>query len=167
MMNADFQIKLMNILYREAYLLDHRMYKEWLEMLTDDVQYQMPMRVTRENKDGSNILENMAFFEETKSSLKTRVDRLYTNSAWVDDPAPRQRHFVSNIVIEETSNPDEYRARSYFFFKRSRASDPETEEMFGEREDILRNVNGEWKIASRTIYPDQAVITTMNMCMFL
>ena len=43
--------------------------------------------------------------------------------------------------------------RSNFLFKRSRADDIATEEIFGERLDVLRKVNGEWKIASRTIYP--------------
>jgi 3-phenylpropionate/cinnamic acid dioxygenase small subunit len=70
-------------------------------------------------------------------------------------------------MIDSTSNPDEYKVRSYFLFQRSRGSTHDIEQMFGERNDIVREEKGEWKIASRTIYPDQAVITTMNMSMFL
>jgi 3-phenylpropionate/cinnamic acid dioxygenase small subunit len=160
-----FQIT--DFLNEEAYFLDNRMYKEWLELLTDDIIYRMPMRETVEGVDVVNIAADSSFFEESKSSLRTRVLRLYTKSAWVENPATRQRHFISNIKIETTSQPDVYKARSYFLFKRSRGSIPEVEEMFGERNDIVKKVDGEWKLASRTIYPDQAVITTMNMSMFL
>ncbi|MEB3100385.1 3-phenylpropionate/cinnamic acid dioxygenase subunit beta [Ferviditalea candida] len=166
-MNAELHYEISNFLYHEAYLLDHRQYKEWLDLLSEDLVYQMPIRVTSDNKDASNLVYEMKHFEETKKSLTTRVNRLYTTSAWVDNPATRQRHFVSNISVAPGSRPEEYRVRSYFLFKRSRASDIETEQLFGEREDVLRKENGEWKIASRTIYPDQAVLSVMNLGMFL
>jgi 3-phenylpropionate/cinnamic acid dioxygenase small subunit len=166
-MNSDLQYQITRVLHHEAYLLDHRKYKEWLDLLTDDIVYRMPIRVTTEEKDGTNLVDDMTYFEETKKSLTTRVNRLYTSSAWVENPAPRQRHFISNIMIDPGIRPDEYKVRSYFLFKRSRGSDIETEQLFGEREDVMRRVNGEWKIASRTIYPDQAVLTVMNLSMFL
>jgi 3-phenylpropionate/cinnamic acid dioxygenase small subunit len=156
-----------DFLYEEAYLLDNRMYKEWLELLADDIIYRMPMRETVEGVGVANIATDSAFFAESKSSLRTRVLRLYTKSAWVENPATRQRHFISNIKIEATSQLDVYKVRSYFLFKRSRGSNPEVEEMFGERNDMVKKVDGAWKLASRTIYPDQAVMTTMNMSMFL
>lgn len=152
--------------YHEAYLLDHRQYREWFELLTDDIKYVMPLRVTVDNKI-DNLNYDMTYFTDRKEDIRVKVERLYTKSAWVDNPAPRQRHFISNIMIEPTSNKDEYKVRSYFLFKRSRASEINTEEVFGEREDIIRNVNGEWKIAERIIYPDQAILTVMNLSMFL
>jgi hypothetical protein len=35
------------------------------------------------------------------------------------------------------------------------------------REDVIRKENGEWKLASRIIYPDQTVLGTINLSMFL
>lgn len=166
-MNFELQYEITNLLIDEAYLLDHRMYKEWLNLFTDDIVYRMPVRVTTDNKDGSNLAADMSYIEENKQGLTTRVERLYTKSAWVDNPATRQRHFVSNFKIAPGADPDEFKVRSYFLFKRSRSSDPNTEQIFGEREDIVRKVNGEWKIAARTIYPDQAVLSVMNLAMFL
>ncbi|MEX2416575.1 MAG: 3-phenylpropionate/cinnamic acid dioxygenase subunit beta [Paenibacillaceae bacterium] len=166
-MNADIQNQITHLLYQEAYLLDNRKYKEWLELLADELVYRMPLRITAEGKEAVDLVDEMTYYEETKKSLTTRVNRLYTNSAWVENPAPRQRHFISNIMIEPASEPDEYKARSYFLMKRSRASEHETEEIFGERNDIIRRIDGEWKVARRTIYPDQAVITVMNLSMFL
>ncbi|MEX2462587.1 MAG: 3-phenylpropionate/cinnamic acid dioxygenase subunit beta [Paenibacillaceae bacterium] len=166
-MNLELQYQISQFLYQEAYLLDHQMYEEWLDLLTEDLIYRMPLRTTTEGRDVSNLIHDMTYFEETKVSLTTRVKRLYTKSAWVENTAPRQRHFVSNIVINPSVHPDEYSVRSYFLFKRSRASDLQTEEIFGEREDVFRKVDEQWKVAARSIYPDQAVLTVMNLSMFL
>lgn len=156
-----------NLLYEEAYYLDNKMYKEWLNLFDEDIMYRMPMRETVEGIGVDNIVKDMAYFEETKKALTTRVNRLYVKSAWVENPATRQRHFISNIMIEPNIDQNECKVRSYFLFKRSRGSTHEIEQLFGERNDIIRKVNDEWKIVSRTIYPDQSVITTMNMSMFL
>lgn len=166
MMNSELQYEITYLLNYEAFLLDNRKYEEWLDLLTDDIMYRMPLRVTTEGKE-SNLTNEMSYFQETKKSLTTRVKRLYTKSAWVENPAPRQRHFISNIMIHPGNNPDEFQVRSYFLFQRSRASDHDIEQIFGERNDLIRKANGEWKIASRTIYPDQTVITAMNLSMFL
>ncbi|BCJ88226.1 3-phenylpropionate/cinnamic acid dioxygenase subunit beta [Effusibacillus dendaii] len=166
-MNRELHCHITQFLTRETYLLDHRKYEEWLDMLADDIVYRMPMRVTKEAKDGPNLVEEMTFFEETKKSLTTRVNRLRTSSAWVDNPAPRQRHFITNILVEQGSQPNEWQVRSCFLFMRSRGSDIDVEQLFGERLDVIRNANEEWKIASRTIYPDQAVLGVMNLSMFL
>ncbi|WP_462409788.1 aromatic-ring-hydroxylating dioxygenase subunit beta [Neobacillus sp. Marseille-QA0830] len=163
----EIQNDIIQLLHQEAFYLDNRKYKEWLDLLTDDLVYRMPMRETVEGVGVSDIAEDTSFYEETKQALTTRVNRLYTKSAWVENPATRQRHFISNIMIEPSSEPNEFLVRSYFLFKRSRAFTHEIEEMFGERNDIIRIENNEYKIAARTIYPDQAVITTMNMSMFL
>lgn len=166
-MNSELQLQITRFLHREAFLLDDRRFGEWLDLFTDDIIYRMPLRATRENKEGSSIVEEMTFFEETKTSLTTRVKRLDTASAWAENPAPRTRHFISNIFVESGSDENGFEVRSYFLFKRSRAGDIATEEIFGERLDVLRKVNGQWKIASRTIYPDQTVLNVMNLSMFL
>lgn len=166
-MAADLHYEISQFLYKEVYLLDHRQYREWLDLLADDVEYIMPLRVTVENKHETNLSREMTYFTDYKKDLTMKVERLYTKSAWVENPAPRQRHFISNIVIEPTEVEGEYNVKSYFLFKRSRASEPHTEELFGEREDIIRKVEGGWKLAKRTIHTDQAVLTVMNLSMFL
>jgi 3-phenylpropionate/cinnamic acid dioxygenase small subunit len=166
-MNVELQFQITHFLHHEAFLLDSRRFDEWLDVLADDIVYRMPLRATRERKDGSNIVDEMTFFEETKKSLTTRVKRLGTTSAWAEDPAPRTRHFVSNILVESGVGNGEFTVRSNFLCKRSRAGDMVTEEIFGERLDVLRKVHDQWKIASRTIYPDQAVLGVKNLSMFL
>lgn len=167
LVSMEVYIEISNLLYQEAYYLDNGMYKEWLDLLSEDLTYQMPLRETVEGVGVNNIAPDIDFFHETKKSLTTRVNRLYTKSAWVENPATRQRHFISNIMIEKSSNSNEYKVRSYFDYKRSRGSHHEIENLFGERHDIIRKEENQWKIAERYIKPDQAVITTMNMSMFI
>ena len=167
-MNSELHYQISMLLFQEANLLDHRQYREWLNLLTDDIKYKMPIRITMDNNEQSNgLVSNMSYIEENKEGLTLRVERLYTKSAWVENPAPRQRHNISNIVITDRPSTHEYYVRSNFVFKRSRNEDPNTEELFGERIDLIRKVNDVWKIAERTIYPDQAVLTVMNLSMFL
>lgn len=163
----EIHLEMTYLLNQEAFYLDNGMYKEWLELFTDDLTYQMPLRETVDGVGVDNIAKDIDFYYETKTSLRTRVNRLYTKSAWVENPATRQRHFISNISVTSTSDRDEYQVRSYFLFKRSRGSHHEVEQLFGERHDVIRKIDGQWKIAKRLIKPDQAVITTMNMSMFL
>src|SRR6185503_15362755 len=64
-------------LYREADLLDTYRFGEWLELFAEDVRYDMPVRTNQFRADGEGFQE-MAFFDETYISLKTRVKRLET-----------------------------------------------------------------------------------------
>lgn len=165
---ADLHYQITNFLHLEACLLDQGKYNDWLDLLADDLDYRMLARVTKEGKDHrANIDYRSRYFQETKKSLITRVSKFDTTSAWAEFAGLRQRHFVSNILVEPTHKYDEYKVSSYFLFKRSRGSDERTEELFGERVDILRRENGAWKIASRAIYPDRSVFAYTNLSMFL
>lgn len=167
-------------LYREARLLDRREFRQWLELFTDDVRYWMPMRSNRYAAtskaisilDGSRYEEedlskegDLAIMDETKDSLVRRIDRLDTGMAWAEDPPSRTRHFISNIEVEPGERESEIKVYSNFIMYRSRA---ETEEDFyvGSREDILRNVDGKWKIARRKIVLDQNVLLAKNVSNF-
>src|SRR5437016_2628598 len=166
-------------LYREARLLDERRFREWLELFTEDVRYWM---VTRSNlyprsskaiailNPGRNIDENadddgLAILDETKKTLEGRVARLETGMAWAEDPPSRTRHVISNIEVEAGETDTEITVYSNFIVYRSRA---ESEQDFyvGAREDRLRRVDGEWKIARRKLTLDQNVLSAKNVSVF-
>ncbi len=167
-------------LYREARLLDDRQFHQWLELFTDDARYWMPMRSNRypvSSKaisilDGSRYEEDdlskegeLAILDETKDSLERRVARLDTGMAWAEDPPPRTRNFISNTEVEQGEGQSEIKVYSNFIMYRTRA---ETEEDFyvGSREDTLRMVDGQWKIAYRKIVLDQNVLLAKNVSNF-
>ncbi|MCH8298804.1 MAG: 3-phenylpropionate/cinnamic acid dioxygenase subunit beta [Chloroflexi bacterium] len=167
-------------LYREARMLDNRQFHEWLELLTDDVRYWMPIRSNRYpvNSKAISILDgsryedaevssegDLAFMDEDKDSLTRRIDRLDTGMAWAEDPPSRTRHIITNIEVEAGDSEGELRVYSNFFMYRTRA---ETEQDFyiGSREDVLRRVGGQLRVASRKIVLDQTVLLAKNLSNF-
>ena len=164
-------------LYWEARLLDERRFHEWLELLTDDVRYFMAGRSNRYPKSSKAIAildpdryveddltkeDELAILDETKRTLGARVARLDTGMAWAEDPPSRTRHFIANVDVEPGAADGEVRVRCNYIVYRSRG---ETEQDFyvGTREDLLRWVEGGWKIARRRLILDQNVLTAKNL----
>jgi 3-phenylpropionate/cinnamic acid dioxygenase small subunit len=151
--------------YREAELLDSNRLEEWLELLAEDIAYEMPLRMTRE-RGQPDISSQMGHFSEDRRSLQLRVKRLGTEFGWAENPPSRTRHFISNIRVENTPKPDEVKARSNFLLYRSRGSSTDADLISGERQDLLRKLDGGWKLARRLIIADQSVLGTRNLAIF-
>jgi 3-phenylpropionate/cinnamic acid dioxygenase small subunit len=185
MRNDDLVREVEQFLYREARLLDDRRFHEWLSLFTDDTSYRMTGRGNRYPKSSKAIAildpqryaedeaaqeDEMALLDETRESLSARIARLDTGMAWAEDPPSRTRHFVANIEVEpgdpKGENGDgEITVYSNFLVYRSRG---ETEQDFyvGSRRDVLRRVEGAWKIAQRRLVLDQNVLTAKNISTF-
>jgi 3-phenylpropionate/cinnamic acid dioxygenase small subunit len=167
-------------LYREARLLDERRFQEWLELFTDDVRYWMPVRSTRYPRRSKAIAalapdrhdegelakeSDLAIFDETKETLTRRIARLDTGMAWAEDPPSRTRHIISNVEVEPGDTEAELKVHSNFIVFRSRA-ETDQDTYVGGRQDTLRNVDGTWKIARRTMILDQNVLLAKNVSIF-
>jgi 3-phenylpropionate/cinnamic acid dioxygenase small subunit len=167
-------------LYREARLLDERRFHEWLELLTDDVHYWMGARTNRYPRSSKAIAilspnryveddhtreDELSILDETKETLGGRVARLDTGMAWAEDPPSRTRHLITNIEVAPAEAGSELKVYSNFIVYRSRA---ESEEDFyvGGRQDVLRRVDGAWKIARRKLTLDQNVLSAKNVSIF-
>ena len=160
-------------LYQEAELLDERRFDEWLDFLTEDIRYWMPMRrnvkfgeLDREfTREGHDI----NWFDEGKDTLVRRVNQILTGVHWAEEPLSRVCHSVSNIQILDAtpslSQPTEVSIKCRFLVYRNRV-ETETDILVGKREDTLRNVNGQWKIAQRKIILDQNVLLAKNLTIF-
>lgn len=153
-------------LVREADVLDGQRFREWLELLTDDVVYRMPIRVTRATRLEETVLD-MCHFDEDRFSLAKRVERLETEYAWTEDPASRTRHFVTNVRTDATDLEDELLVRSNLLLFRSRGDVRDADLLSAERSDVLRRVGGTLKLARRDILVDESVLRTQNLAIFL
>ncbi len=159
--------ELMQFYIDEAWLLDDRKFREWLDLFTDDVFYFMPRRMNVGRQDLSRELSeegDLAIFEDDKTYLTMRVDRLDTGMAWAEDPPSRTRHIVGNLVVE-TLPDGGAKARTAFILYRSHH---ETDENIfaGSREDHLRKEDGRWRIYKRVIVLDSNVILAKNLSVF-
>ena len=151
-------------LFHEADLLDSRRLEEWLELLTDDIHYWMPIRRTTTAREVANEFTKpgeMAFFDDDKDTLQLRVKRLSLGRAWAEDPPSRTRRLLTNVRVRAIEG-DEMTVASNFQLYRTRLNSEE-DSWLGRREDVLRREGGVLKLARRHIYLEQTVILSQNM----
>jgi len=151
----------------EAYLLDAQRYEDWLALLTDDIHYIMPVRVTTALGAGYDSAPGMAHFDENKYSLGRRVARFQTEHAWTEDPPSRLRHHITNVRTFATEDPGHLIVDSGVLLYRSRGDVRESALLSAGREDLLRQTTDGWQLARRTILVDDSVLRTQNLAIFL
>src|ERR1700691_646376 len=162
-----------DLLDEEADLLDGRQYEEWLELFTDDVRYWMPLRKNVPWRDQSGDASNedeVGWFDDDKATLSKRVRQLMTGIHWAEEPLSRVSHVISNVrLIEKRESLAEGESMSVscrFFVYRNRL-ETETDFLVGRREDAIRRVGGNLKIARRKILIEQSVLMAKNLTVFL
>ena len=151
-------------LVEEAALLDAADYSGWLNLLTDDIRYVMPVRVTTAR--GAPASNGMDHFDEDLYALRKRVQRLATDHAWTEDPPSRTRHFVTNVRTFR-AGPGELDVESALLLFRSRGDTRDADLISAGRADLLRETPGGLMLARREITVDEAVLRTQNLAIFL
>jgi phthalate 3,4-dioxygenase beta subunit len=155
-------------LVEEASILDAGDWARWLGLLTADVRYVMPVRVTAVADAGFDRRADMAHFDEDRYAIEKRVQRLLTDHAWTEDPRSRTRHLVTNVRTFAGPGEHDATVESSLLLFRSRADDREPEWVCALRRDVLRREDdGELRLASRHITVEEAVLRTQNLAIFL
>lgn len=165
--NDERHLQAHQFLVDEAYLLDAQQYDEWLDLVTDDIHYLMPVRVTTARGAGFDTSPGMAHFDENKYSLSRRVARFLTEHAWTEDPPSRLRHYITNVRTFATDDDAHLIVESAELLYRSRGDVNEAALLSCGREDLLRRGGTGWKLARRTILIDESVIRMQNLAVFL
>src|SRR4051794_7102731 len=152
-------------LYAEAELLDAWRLQEWLDLLTEDVRYWMPLRrnvsLQEQARETTRERQDISWFDEGKTTLAQRVKQIGVGTHWAEEPLSRVCHLVSNVQVLGMAGP-EVTGKSRFLVYRNRL-ETETDLYVGKREDTLRQVDGQWKLARRMILLDQSVPLPKNL----
>jgi 3-phenylpropionate/cinnamic acid dioxygenase small subunit len=156
----------MDFLIRESYFLDHDRISDWFALLAEDIRYTAPVRQSVWRRDGQGFDDIVGHFDDDYASLQARVLRLDGESAWAEDPPSRVRRMVSNLIVNETADADEYVVLSSIAAFRNRW-DESYDILTAEREDLVRRTDGGMKLARRRILIDQALLHTPNLAIFL
>lgn len=157
-------------LFTEADLLDSNRFSEWLTLLTSDIDYRVPLRLTRERGAGPEFSDRAFYLRENFGSLQTRARRLESEYAWAMNPPTRTRRLVTNIRMDELatgSNANEVAVRSNLAVYCYRGDTPVPVILTGERRDLLRRVGSEWKLARRLVLLDCTVLGLQALSTFL
>jgi 3-phenylpropionate/cinnamic acid dioxygenase small subunit len=151
------QYEVESFLYREAWLLDERRFDEWLDLFTDDARYVLLMREKAQRAEpGPGGAPVQVLCDDDKRFLALRVRRLDTNLAHSERPPSITRHLIAGVhVVAEDG--DEVGVRSSFLVHQARL-ETDAYTFFGGREDRLRQVDGQWRIARR-----QAVLDHIHL----
>ncbi len=164
----DIAYRVERFLALEARVLDEERYSDWLTLLTEDVRYRMPIprNTKRKNRLGKSTLGGEGLiYDETLPTLRQRAMREETGLVWLNDPPTHHVRIITNVETFVGDQPDSYDVRSKFMLFRSRR-DRDRISHVGWREDVLRETAEGLRIAARTVYLPERVITDKNLNTF-
>lgn len=162
MSGADLRHEFEDLLYYEAWLLDHDRLEEWLELFAENVRYWAPVRTNQpRGREDLYRQQQLAHFDDDKTGLATRVQRIRTGVAHADEPPSRVRHFISNVRVLEADSQSAKTTSNFMVFKSRRGRE---ETLFvGCREDQWRRIEGAWKLEERLIILDHDVLENVTV----
>lgn len=152
-------------LKRESEYLDDYRFDDWLDLLSPEIEYEVPVRVSQEGRE-SDFLDTYHLYEDY-DTLSDRITRRAGEYAWAERPPSRTRHHVSNIRVKQGDGDGEYEVKSNVLLYVSRGDDADYETLSAEREDIIINTEDGWKIRERTAYLDITTLPVDAMNYFL
>lgn len=166
---AELQSRVEQFYGWEAHVLDERRFRDWLEFLSPDLHYWMPIRRVlppRQRHMEFTDADELAQFDETHAELTQRVEKIETGKAWAEEPPSRTRHMVSGVrIISDGSDLD---VRSSFAVYQSR-SERDAHVFIGERRDrIADDSSGPLglRVSQREIRLDHATIVAPSLSIF-
>lgn len=104
------RLRVEELLFEEADLLDQWRLDEWLALFTDDAEYLVPS--TDVVGDDADPDTSLFYVFDDRNRMKERVIRLGKIGAHSEQPRSKVRHLVSNV--RATYDADRIRARASF-----------------------------------------------------
>ncbi len=155
-------------LNREAELLDAGLYRQWLdEFISSDLQYRVPIRVTRERDAGTDVIAAMSHMDDDWDSMEMRVLRIETGYAWAEDPPSQARHFITNVRVSLGEVDNEFRVATNMLLYRTRSDLGTYDLLSGERRDLWRRTSAAFELVERVVLLDQTNLMTHNLALIM
>lgn len=163
--SLELQHEIEQFLYYEGALLDEGQFREWIDLLAEDVAYVMLTNTSAQTRDRrKGIHPPLTYiFNETKYTLERRVARVETGMAWAEEPMSRSRRFVSNVRILSQSGDEVELACNFMIHRAARGIEHYT--WYGTRRDRLRRVptGAGWHLVRRELELDEFVLRSANI----
>jgi 3-phenylpropionate/cinnamic acid dioxygenase small subunit len=110
---------LVDLVYREARLLDERRYEEWYKLFADDARYWVPLAADQTDPVGA---QSIAY--EDKLLLRIRIERLRNPKAYSMHPLPASQHVLqAPEVTHADPGANLYATRTPFVYVEARGDD--------------------------------------------
>ena len=152
-------------LVHEAQCLDDNCMEDWLGLLSPDIRYEVPIRLTK--RRGENpIAPHGWHMNEDFGSLKMRVARLGTKSAWGEDPPTRTRRRVSNLRCTATDTETiDVTSNVLVYYGRGDVSDHTV--LAAERIDVLRRTSDGLHLSKRVVLLSHTTLPIQSIGIFI
>lgn len=135
-------------LYREARLLDDRVWDEWLECYSADCTYWMPAWTDDDELVTDPQSQISLIYYANRQGLEDRVYRLETERSSASTPEPRTAHMLANIeLLADRDDELDVRYNWHTLSHRFKM----TSQFFGTTFCTLRRVGPALKIAAKKI----------------
>jgi len=150
---------------RECLLLQEARYPEWLSFFAPEFRYRMPVvRSTDARADMVARAGELAYYDEDRTTMELRAKKLASSMAWTEVPPCRLRYFVQLLDISAAGSTA-VAVSNVLVFRTRHESQENT--FYGERTDRLVDVEGQLKIAERTVVLDKVRLAAENLNVFL
>ncbi len=146
------RLRVEELLYREADLLDRWQLDDWLTLYTDDASYFVPPSDV--DGDTANPDTSLFYVMDDRIRMRERVIRLGKVGAHSEWPRSKVRHLVSNTRVERAD--EVIRARSSFAVWRSK--DVTTDVFVGHYLHEIVEQDGILRIAKKTCVLDMEAL---------
>ncbi len=150
----------------EAYLLDRQDLERWLARMTEDVHYFMPIRVT--TSQGAPTTPPGGWRTSTRTSTPWSAG---SPGCAPSTPGPRTRpHGCATTCPTCAPSRPTCPVRSSWnrrYCSSAAVATSTSRPVSAGRSDVLRSVDGAWRLARRHITVDESVLRTQNLAVFL
>lgn len=169
-MADDYMVnqQIRDFLLCETSLLDARALKDWLDLVTEDFTYKVPVTSTRDGLNTAAWSEDYLIVDETRDSIEKLWIVRHTDEswdfAWGENPAQRVRRFLANMRVAQSGQPDTYQVHSNELVSFVRESESAVL-VPAERIDLVRISDGTPRLAKRLVKIDTSVIRTNHLRM--
>jgi p-cumate 2,3-dioxygenase subunit beta len=150
--NLLLRLRVEELLFEEADLIDQWRLDEWLSLFTDDAHYHVPPSDV--DGDTANPDTSLFYIMDDRLRMQERVIRLAKVGAHSEHPKSKVRHLISNVRVRKEG--EVIHARSSFIV--SRAKDITHDLFVGHYLHALVEVDGTLKIAKKTCVLDMEAL---------
>jgi p-cumate 2,3-dioxygenase beta subunit len=130
-------------LYHEAALLDEWRLTEWLDLLTEDAEYEVP--ATDAPADG--LRSHLSLVYDDRPRIDARVKHYLSRMVCAESPASRVRRMISNVRIVEAPGEDLLRVCANFVIYRFQGQAMDT--FVGRYDHLISTRDGTLKLRRR------------------
>ena len=133
-------------LYEEARLADEARYAEWLALWTDDGVYWVPATTDPAATPDTHI----SHIYDNRARIDTRIKLLQTGR-YSQEPASLMRRLISNVEVTAADGGELVAASNFLLAELSIQSRHEMHWWVGRTTHRLRRVDGELRMAAKTV----------------